>query len=79
MRVRSILPALPLLLGACASAGPPQAPPNVDPAHVHFSTPEVEVGDPAVDFTLPLVDGTGEVTLSALRGRPVVLIFGSTT
>lgn len=38
-----------------------------------------QVGEPAPDFTLPGVDGrTGEVrewTLSALRGRSVVLVF----
>ena len=33
-----------------------------------------EVGDIAPDFTLPR-DGGGEVTLSDLRGRPVVLYF----
>jgi thioredoxin-dependent peroxiredoxin len=34
----------------------------------------LEVGQPAPDFTLPDQDGT-EVTLSALRGRPVVVYF----
>ncbi len=33
-----------------------------------------KVGDKAPDFTLP-TDGTGQVTLSALRGKPVVLYF----
>lgn len=33
-----------------------------------------KVGDRAPDFTLP-TDGTGTLTLSALRGRPVVLYF----
>jgi hypothetical protein len=38
------------------------------------------VGDPAPDFTLPLHDGSGHVTLSSFRGeRPVVLVFGSYT
>ena len=32
------------------------------------------VGEPAPDFTLPTDEGT-ELTLSALRGRPVVLYF----
>ena len=37
-------------------------------------------GEPAPDFTLPLVAGDGQVTLSAFRGeRPVALIFGSYT
>ncbi|HEX4748517.1 MAG TPA: hypothetical protein VH302_03155 [Bryobacteraceae bacterium] len=40
----------------------------------------VSVGDAAPDFTLPRLDHTGTVTLSANRGiRPVVLIFGSYT
>ena len=34
----------------------------------------VDVGDAAPDFTLP-TDGDGEVTLSSLRGKPVVLYF----
>ena len=33
-----------------------------------------KIGDRAPDFTLPS-DGTGMVTLSALRGKPVVLYF----
>ena len=33
-----------------------------------------KIGDKAPDFTLP-TDGTGQVSLSALRGRPVVLYF----
>ena len=33
-----------------------------------------EISDPAPDFTLPR-DGGGHVTLSALRGAPVVLFF----
>ena len=38
------------------------------------AAPGPEVGDVAPDFTLPADDGT-EVTLSALRGRRVVLYF----
>lgn len=34
----------------------------------------VDVGDPAPDFTLP-TDGGGSVTLSALKGKPVVIYF----
>ncbi len=34
----------------------------------------VEIGTPAPDFTMP-TDGGGSVTLSALRGQPVVLYF----
>ncbi|WP_448189624.1 thioredoxin-dependent thiol peroxidase [Azospirillum sp. sgz301742] len=34
----------------------------------------VDAGTPAPDFTMP-TDGGGSVTLSALRGKPVVLYF----
>src|SRR3954464_12892620 len=34
----------------------------------------VDVGSPAPDFTMP-TDGGGEVSLSALRGKKVVLFF----
>jgi hypothetical protein len=40
----------------------------------------LQVGDAAPDFTLPLLDGSGAVQLSSLRGvSPVVLVFGSYT
>jgi hypothetical protein len=40
----------------------------------------VNVGDMAPDFTLPLLDHSSQVTLSAFRGvKPVVLVFGSYT
>jgi len=38
------------------------------------SSPKLREGDPAPDFTAP-VSGGGTVTLSALRGKPVVLFF----
>ncbi len=42
-------------------------------------TPNVEEGDPAVDFELPL-QGSGSVRLSeAAVERPVALVFGSYT
>lgn len=34
----------------------------------------IAAGNPAPDFTMP-TDGGGSVTLSALRGRPVILYF----
>lgn len=37
------------------------------------------LGDPAPDFDLPTIDGGQRVRLSALRGQPVVLFFGSYT
>jgi len=39
----------------------------------------LQVGDPAPEFNLKTVDGTREVALSSLRGRLVVLVFGSYT
>ncbi|GAA4247082.1 thioredoxin-dependent thiol peroxidase [Azospirillum brasilense] len=36
--------------------------------------PAIEAGTPAPDFTMP-TDGGGSVTLSALRGKPVILYF----
>ncbi len=38
----------------------------------------VHAGEPAPDFTLPILDG-GSLTLSDLRGLPVVMEFGSIT
>jgi|ETNmetMinimDraft_16_1059900.scaffolds.fasta_scaffold458067_1 cytochrome oxidase Cu insertion factor (SCO1/SenC/PrrC family) len=35
-------------------------------------------GDPMPDFTLPSLDGE-EVTLSSLRGKPMMIEFGSIT
>jgi peroxiredoxin len=34
----------------------------------------LQVGDPAPDFTLPLLDG-GTVSLSDYRDRPLILLF----
>jgi hypothetical protein len=40
----------------------------------------LQIGDPAPDFTLPVLHGDRTVTLSEeFRKRPVVLIFGSYT
>jgi hypothetical protein len=40
----------------------------------------LQIGDQSPDFTLPLLDRSGSITLSSFRGRkPVVLIFGSYT
>ena len=39
----------------------------------------VQPGDMAPDFRLPTQDHQSEVELSALRGKPVVLVFGSYT
>ena len=39
----------------------------------------VQPGDPAPNFRLPTLDHKSEVELSSLRGKPVVLVFGSYT
>jgi hypothetical protein len=39
----------------------------------------LKVGDAAPDFTVQDVDAKQTVKLSALKGKPVVLIFGSCT
>ena len=39
---------------------------------------KVHAGEQAPDFTLPVLGG-GEVTLSDLRGKPVLIEFGSIT
>jgi hypothetical protein len=39
----------------------------------------LEVGDQAPDFELEFYDHSGKMKLSDLRGRPVVLAFGSYT
>jgi hypothetical protein len=45
----------------------------------HARAGTVQAGDLAPDFTLPALDHKSEVTLAALRGKPVVLVFGSYT
>ena len=40
---------------------------------------DLKAGDPAPDFSLVTLDRTSHVRLSQLRGRPVVLVFGSYT
>ena len=50
------------------------------PFYVGLMTPSLSPGDPAFDFDLPLLDGSGRVRLSDFAGeRPVALVFGSYT
>ena len=37
----------------------------------------LKAGTPAPDFRLPRLDGRGDLSLSELRGRPVLLVFSS--
>jgi hypothetical protein len=45
----------------------------------HARAGAVQPGDAAPDFLLPTLDHQSQVELSALRGKPVVLVFGSYT
>ena len=40
---------------------------------------QLQPGEMAPDFRLPTLDHKSEVQLAALRGKPVVLVFGSYT
>jgi cytochrome oxidase Cu insertion factor (SCO1/SenC/PrrC family) len=83
------LVAVVLLLAVCASSSntaakplaanlvalPRPAPqPDDDHQAVWFEAAERK---PAPDFTLPKVEGKERVALKSLRGKPVVLVFGS--
>jgi len=47
-------------------------------AHFDYFKTTTHAGEPAPDFTLPALGGE-EVTLSKLRGKPVIIEFGSIT
>ncbi|MYA51507.1 MAG: hypothetical protein F4045_08555 [Chloroflexi bacterium] len=49
-----------------------------DAEHRQFQENAPRAGEPMPDFTLPVLDG-GELTLSSLRGKPVMIEFGSVT
>lgn len=51
----------------------PAASPRIRSA-MPVDSESVPLGSAAADFTLTTIDGS-EVTLSALKGRPVVLVF----
>ncbi len=46
---------------------------------MHARGGSLEPGDPAPDFSLATLNRQSRVRLSDLRGRPVVLVFGSYT
>ena len=64
---------------------PPDSPLSIhdvldDPYYRDLMTADVERGDRAPDFELPLIGGTGTIRLSTLNAdRPVALVFGSFT
>jgi len=74
---------LSLASAACASqrpvSGRPPIPPSVPAEYLHVTDASVAAGQPAPDFTLPYSVGEGSLTLSSLRGKPVVLVFASHT
>ena len=49
------------------------------PLWLHARQGALRVGDPAPEFDLATWDKTSRVRLSAQRGKPVVLVFGSYT
>lgn len=78
-------------MSAESTHGATEAPPQSDYNFEHFrarhllqdlegtvTTRGIQPGDLAPDFELPLVEG-GTIRLSRLRGRPVLLHFGSVT
>src|SRR3954469_18725238 len=68
MTLPSATPITPDLTSAPASPRSPHS------SQLRSTPMSVDVGSPAPDFTMP-TDGGGEVSLSALRGKKVVLYF----
>lgn len=66
-----------VLLAGSATLGQPPAPPKDSPPRI--SQGSLKEGDLAPDFSLKDVDGKNAIKLSDLKGKPVVLIFGSCT
>lgn len=69
---------LSLLVCVAATAIPSWAGPSNRPEDRRREG-DLKVGDPAPDFTVQDLQGQQSVKLSALRGKPVALIFGSCT
>lgn len=85
---RWLMPTSWLLIMALGAAGQqpaarrPGPPPEVREKLKQFGRGEgvLKPGDPATDFTLPVLKSDKQVTLSSFRGkRPVALVFGSYT
>lgn len=59
---------------------PEQRPPEWDQTRQLMARRAPAVGEPAPDFTLPLIEGGKPIRRSVLQGgRPMVLVFGSFT
>ena len=76
MRQALFLAALGGLLVAWSADGAASSTPKRD---LRSREGKLKVGDRAPDFTIQDVDGKTTVKLSALKGKPVVLFFGSCT
>jgi cytochrome oxidase Cu insertion factor (SCO1/SenC/PrrC family) len=69
-----------LVLAVAATArGQSAAAGDKRPFPLELRKATLRVGDPAPDFTLDDATGKSTVRLSKLKGKPVVLIFGSCT
>ena len=61
-------------------APPEKQPPDWEETKALMARKAPAIGEPAPDFTLPRLDGDGEITRSKLPpGKPQVLVFGSFT
>lgn len=59
---------------------PEKRPPNWSETKRRMLRPAPQVGQQAPDFTLTMLDGSGQITRSKFQpDRPLVLVFGSFT
>ncbi|MBX0326632.1 SCO family protein [Oscillochloris sp. ZM17-4] len=80
-RIRlALLALLALLLSACATSATPTAPTAAGSVDSDLPTAGTEITPPKelTDFTLPSSEGGAPLSLSDLRGKPILLYFGYT-
>jgi thiol-disulfide isomerase/thioredoxin len=58
---------------------PKKDPPGLEKSKLRPREGTIKVGDPVPEITIADLDGKNPVTLSKLKGKPTVLIFGSCT